>query len=333
LDGSLCGKASFLVRNRYSFLFGFFLLYGAALYAQSGPHFSLYMLDRYQFNPAFGGLEASLSITGNYRSQWLGIEGNPVQKYVSGHMPFYLWKGALGFQIMHESIGAQKQLQATVSYNYVHEAEFGLISAGFAAGITQQTLDGTILRTPDGDYEGPVILHHDPLLPNIVINGIAPVFHGGVYFAGNTFEAGLSVTGFTPVDVELEGLRIRDKEVIHGFAEYFIESLPEINLYPSVYVQSDLVQTQVGISVRAEYRDFMTFGAGLRGYSGNTLDAVMLIGGLRLSDHMRLYYSYDVGLSSLSKATEGSHELMLRYNLNKVIGAGLPPPVIYSPRF
>lgn len=305
----------------------------SGLFAQSAPQYSLHMMDRYTFNPAFGGMESSLSVTGNYRSQWLGIAGNPIQKYVSAHMPFYLWKGALGMAVQHESIGAQKMLSATISYNYVHETGLGLFSAGFAAGITQQTLDGSILRAPDGDYEGPIILHNDPLLPNTVVNGIAPLFNAGVYFAGDYFEVGLSLFGYTPGPLKLGEVEIQDRAAVNFFAEYFIESLPEISLYPTLFVTTDLVQTQVSVAVRGEYRDFLTLGAGLRGYSSNTFDAVFLIAGLRLSEHMRLVYAYDLSLSALSEATEGSHELMLRYNLNKIIGAGLPPPVIYSPRF
>ena len=300
---------------------------------QSIPQYSLHMMDRYQFNPAFAGMESSLSISGNYRSQWLGIAGNPVQKYVNAHMPFYLWNGALGIAVQHESIGVQKLLNATVSYNYVLETDLGLFSAGIAAGVTQQSLDGSLLRTPDGEYEGPTILHNDPLLPNTIVHGIAPLFHAGVYYAGDYFEAGISVMGYTPGNVRLDEVQIRDRAAFTVFAEYFIESIPDISLYPTVFIESDLVQTQASIAVRTEYKDFMTLGVGVRGYSSNTLDAVVLIGGLRLSENMRLLYAYDLSLSALSKVTEGSHELMLRYNLNRVIGAGLPPPVIYSPRF
>jgi type IX secretion system PorP/SprF family membrane protein len=302
-------------------------------FAQSQPHYSLHMLDRYQFNPAFAGMESSLSVTANYRAQWLGIPGNPEQRYLNLHLPFYLWKGALGMSLQHESIGAQKILNATVSYNYVSEISAGLLSVGISGGITQQTLDGTVLRAPDGEYEGPTILHNDPILPNTVVHGLTPLVQAGVYFAGDLFEAGLALTGYTPGHVQLEGIRLRDRATLNFFAEYFIESIPNLGLYPTVFIQSDFVQTQMSVAVRAEFNDFMTFGAGLRGYSGNTLDAVMLIGGLRLSDHLHLYYGYDLTLSALRSATQGSHELMLRYNLNKVVGAGLPPPVIYSPRF
>lgn len=301
--------------------------------AQSAPHYSLHMHDRYQFNPAFAGMESSLSITADYRSQWLGIAGNPVQQYVNAHMPFYLWKGALGMSVQHESIGAQKILNASLSYNYVMETQLGLFSAGLAAGLTQQSLDGDLLRTPDGDYEGPTIIHNDPILPNTVVTGMAPLFHAGLYYAGDYFEAGVSVMGVTPGPVRLEMIKIRDRAVVHFFAEYFIESFADVAVYPTVYVMSDLVQTQVQASVRAVYRDFFILGAGIRGMSSRTLDALVMFGGMRLSEKLHLHYGYDLTLSPLRRATEGSHELMLRYNLNRVIGAGLPPPIIYSPRF
>ncbi len=248
-------------------------------------------------------------------------------------MPLYIWKGAVGMALQHESIGAQKLLSATVSYNYVQETNLGLFSAGLAVGITQQSLDGSLLRTPDGEYEGPTIIHNDPILPETVVHGIAPLLSAGVYYAGDNFEAGIAVNGYTPGTVKLEEVQIRDRAVVNVFAEYFIESFQDFKLYPTIFVQSDLVQTQTNVAIRLEYRDFMTFGTGLRGYNGNTLDAVAIFGGLKLSENTQLLYAYDLSLSALSKATEGSHELMLRYNLNKVIGAGLPPPVIYSPRF
>jgi type IX secretion system PorP/SprF family membrane protein len=179
--------------------------------AQSQPQYSLHMLDRYQFNPAFAGMESSLSVTANYRAQWLGISGNPEQRYINMHLPFYLWKGALGMSLQHESIGAQKILNATVSYNYVTEIKFGLLSVGISGGVSQQTLDGTVLRAPDGEYEGPTILHNDPILPNTVVHGLAPLVQAGVYFAGVMFEAGVAFTGSSPGHVRRAVSRLGDR--------------------------------------------------------------------------------------------------------------------------
>ena len=54
---------------------------------------------------------------------------------------------------------------------------------------------------------------------------------------------------------------------------------------------------------------------------------------LTFNEHYTLSYAYDIGLSALRGSHEGTHEILLNYNLNKLIGAGLPPKIIYNPRF
>ena len=316
------------------FIYCCFVLAGySSLMGQHGMQNSLYMHERYAFNPAFGGMERSLAAGLLYRSQWAGLEGNPESRMINVHMPFYLWQGALGFQLVNETIGAEKQTGVLMSYNYIYESEVGLISTGLRAGIYQNSLDGTKLRTPDGTYEGSIIDHQDVTLPNAQISGISPVLEAGVYFAGDYFEAGLSMTGFFPAGITLgDNLNFSPKPGFHFFGEYFIESFDQVTIYPVVYVKSDLVQSQAELSVRADWQDLVTAGVGYRGFGKNSRDAMILSAGVRLSQKFYLHYAYDIGLSSLKTTHEGTHELLIRYNLGKRIGAGLPPRIIYNPR-
>ena len=57
-----------------------------------------------------------------------------------------------------------------------------------------------------------------------------------------------------------------------------------------------------------------------------------VIGGFKLSENISFVYAYDLSLSKLKNFNNGSHEVMIRYNLNKPIGKGVPPPIIYNPR-
>lgn len=315
------------------FLFAVICWPSSNLVAQQAPQYSLYMLNRYQFNPAYAGMDGSLSINGSYRSQWTGIPGNPVQQNLNAHMPLYLLKGAIGISLDNERIGAESTLRAKVSYNFVEELDAGFLSFGLAAGIHQKSLDGAALRAPDGDYEGSIIIHNDAELPQAKVNGFAPEIAAGIYFVGRGFEVGLSLTDFLIGDVQMDGATFKGRAAFNLFGEYYIEDLGEFDLYPTVYVRSDLVQTQIEAGIRAVYEDFLMVGTGIRGYSGTTIDAFTVMLGLKVSPNLDLAYGYDVTLSPLNQVSSGSHELVLRYNLNKVIGAGLPPPVIYSPRF
>ena len=301
--------------------------------AQQGQQYSLQMLNRYQFNPAYAGMDASLSINGAYRTQWEGIPGNPKQQHLNAHMPFYLWNGGLGIAFSNESIGAEKNLSLGISYNYVQETNFGLFSLGLRAGIFQKTFDGTVLRTFDGDYEGQID-HRDPNLPNAVVRGMVPRFDLGLYFAGDYFDFGIATTQVTIGEVNLDNaVRFKPRQEYNAFFEYFIESFDYVNLYPTIFVKSDLKETQVEVLVRAVYDEFLTVGAGFRGYNRNSFDAVIIMAGLKISEQFSLAYAYDWTVSPLQSVTSGTHEIMLNYNLNKLIGAGLPPRVIYNPRF
>lgn len=301
--------------------------------AQHVTQSSLYMHDRYAFNPAFGGMESSLAMGLQYRTQWAGLPGNPETRMIDGHMPFYLWNGAIGFQIFNESLGAESHTGFLLSYNYVNETTSGLWSFGIRGGLTQKSLDGTKLRAPEGNYEGGIIDHLDISLPNGLISGVSPIIEGGAYFSGNFFEAGISVTGYYPGGVQLgESIRYNPLPGFHFFGEYFIETFDQISLYPVIYIKSDLAETQAELAIRAEWENMLMAGIGYRGFGNKNIDALILTAGVRLSPKFYLHYGYDIGLSSLHSSHQGTHELMIRYNLGKMIGAGLPPRTIYNPR-
>jgi hypothetical protein len=38
------------------------------------------------------------------------------------NMPMYIWQGAIGFQLLNESVGAESQTAFSASYNYILEA-------------------------------------------------------------------------------------------------------------------------------------------------------------------------------------------------------------------
>ena len=311
----------------------FLVLLVSVCHAQQAPQYSLYMLNKYQFNPAYAGMDGSLSINGFYRTQWVGVPGNPVQQNVNAHMPLYMLNGAAGISFDHEKIGAEETIKGKISYNYVLETGVGFFSFGVAAGFHQKSLDGASLRAPDGDYEGSIVIHNDANLPTTKVSGVSPELAFGVYYGGESFEAGIALTEMLIGKVQMPGASYKGSPAVNLFGEYFVEGLGAIDLYPSFLVRTDLTITQVEAGVRAVYDDFLMLGAGVRGYSGTTLDAVTLLLGLKVSPNLTVAYGYDITVSELQQVSSGSHELSVNYNLNRIIGAGLPPPVIYSPRF
>jgi hypothetical protein len=106
-----------------------------------------------------------------------------------------------------------------------------------------------------------------------------------------------------------------------------------ISFHPGIFVKSDLIQTQIDFSARVDYNGNIFGGVSLRGYGKNSFDAAVLFAGMKLNDNLSVAYAYDIGLSALNQIHRGSHEIVLNFNLNKVIGDGLLPKIIYNPRF
>ncbi len=306
------------------------------LHAQQVPQYTLTMLDKYRDNPGYGGMDASLSITGAIKTQWETLPGSPKFQSVTAHMPLYIAGGGVGIQFFHDALGVEETTGFEASYNYVYESSIGLFSFGLSLGLMQKSLDGSKLLAPDGIYEGFTIVHNDPILSDTRGSGIAPSTNFGVYFANDYIEAGLSVDQFLANKVTLnntEETTFELKRTVNAFAEYSYPLNDLVQLYPAVFVKSDLVQTQVDFTIRADYQDVYFGGLLFRGYSAPTIDALAMFVGARLSSKLSVSYAYDITLSSLSKFSEGTHEIVLHYNLSKPIGIGRPERIIYNPRF
>ncbi len=317
-----------------------FWLAGISLAAQQAPQYSLFSLNKYNFNPGYAGLDNSLSITGVYRKQWVDLPGSPSTQTVNAHLPVYRLNGGFGINIENEEQGPERTTSATASYNYwLPVGKQHLLTIGLSGGLLEKSLDGTQLRAPDGIYgDDPTnIEHNDGSLPLTEIRAMAPIFNAGVYFQSQEFEIGLSVSNLTESQISLTGGNANTKISLNR--NYFLifagnfEIGSTFTLHPSLFVKSDLIEHQIELSALLKYNDNIFGGASFRGYNSNTVDAVAIIAGFKLNPKMTVAYAYDLTLSALKSVSNGSHEIMVNYNLNKAIGAGIPPNIIYNPRF
>ncbi len=312
------------------FLFSFFFSGNA----QMGQQYSLYMLNPFYTNPAYAGLDNSLSVTGVYRKQWVGLEGSPSSQNINAHMPFYYLRGGIGINIDNDIIGAERSSSATVSYNYqIPVTKKGILSIGLAGGLIQRSIDGAKLRARDGNYEGGLIEHNDQLLSNIEENAFAPTFNAGIYYQSETFEAGLSSTHLTDPKVTYTNSSFVYNRHYYMFLKYNFDLNNTLSVHPSIMIKSNVNQLQTDFSVIVKYNDNIFGGTAFRGYNKNAIDALVLMAGYKLNEKITLAYAYDITLSTYNTTSQGSHEIVVNYNLNKVLGGGIPEKIIHNPRF
>lgn len=302
--------------------------------AQQGIQYSLYMMNRFNYNPAYAGLDYDLSINGTYRKQWVDLPASPSNSSINAHMPLYIARGGVGLQFETDQIGVQQSTLVQLAYNYQLEVGGGILSIGLAGGMLQRSLDGSRIRTPDGIYDpdNRFIDHQDSELPLTEESGQTPTFDAGIYYKSEWLEGGISVRNLTEPIIGLTTLDIQTTRTFFGTATALIDVGYSLSLQPSMMVRSDLVETQTEVSVMGVYDQTFGLGASLRGYNTNSLDAIAVLGAWNVSESLRLAYAYDLTISSLNTVSNGSHEIMLSYRINKSIGKGRPPKIIYHPR-
>ncbi len=321
--------------NTVKILICIFIFTNYVTWGQESSQYTIIMGQKYATNLAYAGLESTLSITGGYRAQWEELPGSPNSRIIHAHLPLYSLRGAGGFKLEQESFGIENNIRASVSYNYVYQSPIGVFSAGVGVGFISKTLDGSLLKTPSGRYEGTLIFHQDPALFETSLSGIAPQFSAGVYFAQDRLELGLAAENFHSPTIRFNHgkatYKIQPRINISG--EYKIDLAESVTLTPSILLKTDIKNLQSDVAAMLGFNEKIFAGLGFRGYSKSTFDAISVLGGLKVSENLKIFYGLDLTVSSIKNAQQGTHELLINYNLNKKIGTLEREPIIFNPRY
>lgn len=290
------------------------------------------MLNPYLFNPAYAGMDFTLDLNVNIRNQYNGLSGNPESQSISGQLPIYLVGGGAGFIFENESLGAYRKTSLNISGNKIFDSSTGLLGIGLSIGLAQLSIDGSQLVTPGGVYEGNIINHNDPILNGVNATGITPQWSAGAFYKSKHIDIGVSVHQLPESNVSIENTSLN----LIPHSDLFIQYKTKLNdawlIKPSIAVRTDYNLVQTDISVLGYYNGSIFGGMLLRGYDSKSLDAVAIVAGTSLNEHITVSYSYDIGVSTLKRVNEGTHEILLNYSLNRLLGAGVAPKIIYNPR-
>jgi type IX secretion system PorP/SprF family membrane protein len=127
-------------------------------------------------------------------------------------------------------------------------------------------------------------------------------------------------------------IRFKPDRTIFAYLGYRLRLTDDFQVEPAVLMKSSGEQTQADFSTLVRFRENIFAGVTYRGYNSETQDAIVILTGIKLSEKLSLGYAFDMTRSSLNTVSNGTHEILLNYNLNKPIGQGRPPVIIYNPR-
>jgi len=303
------------------------------IFAQSWPQSSLWNQSPLRLNPASSGNLYSLDASATLRRQWEGIEGAPSTTQFAVGAPVYIANAGVSFGFERDQIGLQavNLMRAGLAYKIFDKDEIS-ISIGTAVTYRQASLNGAGLRTSDGTYASGIITHFDDLLPTGEQASSSIGFDGGFEIKWKETRVGLSVLDLNEPVSNWSGVNRKWSRTILGHANTVLPVAELVDIEASAIIQVGVNSMQSSINLTAWYNNNIGVGSALRGYSGNTLDAVSLLIGWKPSGKITLAYAHDFGLSTLVRSHQGSHEVVLRYVMIDPIGRGKLPPIIFNPR-
>ena len=298
--------------------------------AQQFVQQGLYMLDPYSFNPAYGGLNNGLTLTGNFRKQWSDINGKPVSEYLSAHMPLRSINSGVGIMFRHDALGASNIVDGSLSYNYILPTTF-FLSVGGGIGLSSKRLDGSQLRTPDGNYESGID-HQDPNIPNVKIGSSNGIINLGAVLRTGMLEIGVS-------SAQTLGLKLANRDSYYYepynhiimYASYFYSFDENWKIVPSTLIKYDFNTIQSDLDIHI-YNKNIFGGVGVRGYNSKSFDAIKLVIGGRISERLMVSYNFESPISGIKTYSGSTHELLLQYRIPTNLIQRPKEKMIYHPR-
>lgn len=284
--------------------------------AQQDPQYTQYMYNTLTVNPGYTGSPGYLEATLQHRSQWVGIDGAPTTQALTVHAPVNDQIG-LGLSAVNDRIGPAEEVHVNGNFSYTIPVSFNSkIAFGLKAGARVLNIDwskGTY-------YQG-----NDPLFNTNVNNQVMASIGAGIYYYTDRWYAGVSVPNFIRSDYydDIQEAAVSDRlhyYVIGGYVFDLSENLKFKPAFMAKIVSGAPITADVSANFLISER--VTLGAAYR-----FDDSVSGLLGFQISRNFFVGYSYDYSVTELNKYNDGSHEIVLRFQL-------MPKSTrIKSPRF
>lgn len=303
--------------------------------AQSRPQTTQYTLNYFLSNPAMAGLENYADIRLGHRRQWNGIEGAPTTTWITANLPLgYTAEQSTPLSLpeeddreaffrllpvqRHHGIGliayqdkVGPYVSNSVSFSYAWHmplTETMALSGGLSAGVQQLRYDASKNIYPDQAL--------DPVLMNAYNSKISPDLNAGVMLYSSRFFMGASVQQIIPskfIDAKNSLSTYKREYILSGGYNLMLDEQEDIRLLVSALARTDL-SNPASWNINAKCSFASTWWAGA---SWRYKDAVSGMLGLHVARNFNIAYAYDYVLSPLGKFTNGSHELMIAYQIFK----------------
>lgn len=273
--------------------------------AQQTPVTDQYVLNPLSINPAFAGSRGALNIAAFYRRQWIGIQGSPETVTFSVDAPFNDEKIGLGFTVFSDKIGVTKENQFKAIYSYKIKMGKGSLSLGMSAGATLTNTAYSNLVVIDPGDETYLADTRTYIVPDF---GFGLQYSVANYFAAFSIPALLSYS----FDFSKNKYRLNNDPGNYNYmlnTGYVFKLGSNLKFFPSLLLRySESNKLQYDLNTHFAISDRFWLGTS---YRNNR--SVGFFFQVQPLSQIRIGYIYDFDISKMGNYTNGSHELMLRF--------------------
>lgn len=287
-----------------------------ALHGQQDHQYTQFMYNKLPINPAYAGSRGVPSVTGIYRSQWVGFEGAPQSFLASFHSPFLSRRVGVGVTVSSQKSGLQRDLFGALAYSY------NLVAKGDLA--LRMGVMGTVRSYAIDLTEAKPGAPGDPSLDNQQVNQILGNVGAGLYATfRERFYIGLSAPRIyqNKFGINTTGtvtLLARESRHYYGMAGIILPIGDDINLMPATLVKYvENAPLDVDINLNLDVRQKFTAGISYRLGGDGPGDSVDLLAFWQATPQMGVGVAYDFTLSGIKDYTAGSVELLVQADLKK----------------
>ncbi|MDR0230334.1 MAG: type IX secretion system membrane protein PorP/SprF [Flavobacteriaceae bacterium] len=292
-------------------------LFQTDAFAQQEPLYSQYMYNTTVFNPAYAGSTGAPSIFGQYRTQWVGLEGSPKTATISAHAPLGDSKVGMGITFVNDQIGAMDQNNIAIDFSYTVDLnQDWKMALGLKGAIDLLSVD----------YDKLSKLHEtDPVFKENIKNRFTPNIGAGTYFYNRNSYIGFSVPSF----LQQKRYNGNDDIVMEQKMTFYLMGGHVFNLNENLDLKpAVLLKAVSGSPIQADISaNFLFYKKVTAGLAYRTSSSIAALAGFQVRDGLFIGYSYDATTTKLAQYNSGSHEIFLKFDLVKKL------KIFNSPRF
>jgi len=306
------------MKIKFNIIKGFVILSivasGFSSKAQQDPMYTQYMFNTQTINPAYAGTWESLSFMTLARQQWAGLEGAPQTYTFSMQAPLKNERVALGLNLISDKVGLEKRFYMFGDYSYLLPINEGLkLRLGLKGGFTNYTNNLSEYRT-DTQISGIV----DPAFQGEIERKLVPNFGIGGFLYSERFYVGLSIPKILSQDFENN---YNNLSVNADMRHYFLTAGMVFDLGENVKFKPTMLtkatfSSESGAPVELDLTaNFLLKDRFWLGAMYRTGDSFGFIAQWIIDKKLRIGYSYDYTTTNLQNFHNGSHEIMISYEM------------------